>query len=205
MGSNSPINCRLGDIRFLGYSINSALFPADFATMHRVTSCSIVALICLLAVVNAISTTDLPFGSCSVGMENCSQCYLALKKSLLSKDDNIRNLSLAFYPPRAAVPEFVTVLYKFKDLPDGEDQRWFWTHDSSYLFFPLKTFQYLSLFFGKLEKQVSQKVTLTLDAECNMTKPETMNLLTQRVSYTKRHVLKWSMVITAVVCAYLGL
>ena len=139
--------------------------------MHRVISCSIVALVCLLAVVNAISTTDLPFGSCSVGMENCSQCYFALKKSLLSKDDNIRNLSLAFYPPRAAIPEFVTVLYKFKDLPDEEDQLWFWTHDSSYLFFPLKTFQYLSLFFGKLEKQVSQKVILTLDAECNMTKP----------------------------------
>lgn len=119
------------------------------------------------------------FGSCPAGKDTCSECYLALKKSLLSKDDNIRNLSLAFFPPRSNKPEFVTVTYKFDD---ESSQVWFWTHESSYLFFPLRTFQYLSLFFGKLETQVSQNVTLTLDAECNNTKPENLVLLTQRVS-----------------------
>jgi hypothetical protein len=175
-------NVRVSELHLDDQCHNLLLFSCRFAAMLGMKIFSIVTFICLFAGINAISTTDLPFGSCSPGKENCSQCYLTLKKSLLSKDDNIRNLSLAFYPPRAAVPEFVTVLYKFEDLSDEEDQHWFWTHDSSYLFFPLKTFQYLSLFFGKLEKQVSQKVTLTLDAECNMTKTETMNLLTQRVS-----------------------
>ena len=121
---------------------------------------------------------DDSFGSCPTGKDSCSECYLALKKSLLGRDDNIRNLSLAFFPTRASSAEFVTVIYNFDNVTT---QTWFWTQESSYLFFPLKTFQFLSLFFGKLERDVFQQVTLTLDAECNATNQKTMELLTQRV------------------------
>lgn len=143
-------------------------------------------MVLLFTLTNIIAESEdakLTFGSCVPGKESCSECYLALKISLLSKDDNVRNLSLAFFPPRANNPEFVTVTYKFEN-ESAPNQLWFWTRDSSYLFIPLRTFQYLSLFFGKLEYQVSQSVTLTLGADCNETKGEIMELLTQRVSLT---------------------
>lgn len=140
--------------------------------------CTIVFLVLMIDEM-ALSGTPPLFGSCPPGKEACSECYLALKESLLSKDDNIRNLSMAFYPPRAEIPQFVIVRYHF----DNETSPlWFWTHDSSYLFFPLKTFQYLSLFFGKIEAHVTKSVNLTLDAECEGSKPDNMMLLTQRVS-----------------------
>ena len=144
-------------------------------------TCTVVAT---LIVLSSAQNNTVPFGSCAPGEESCTKCYFALKQSLLSKDENVRNLSLAFYPPRASNPEFVTVTYKFNN-GSFPSQLWFWTHDSSYLFFPLRTFQYLSLFFGKLEYQVSQNVSLTLDAECyiNDTTNPNMILLTQRVSY----------------------
>lgn len=126
--------------------------------------------------------TDLPFGSCLVGRESCSECYLTLKKSLLSRDDNILNLSLAFYPPQKIVPELVSITYLFGEAPNANTQTWFWTYHSSYLFFPIQTYQYHSLFFGKLEREVSQTLILTLDAECNAIPNKTMELLTQRVS-----------------------
>ena len=140
--------------------------------------CTTVLLVLMVSEVTQLSGTP-PFGSCPPGKEKCSECYLALKESLLSKDGNIQSLSFAFYPPREEPPEFVIVRYHFDN---GSSQLWFWTDESSYLFFPLRTFQYLSLFFGKLEKQVTQSVNLTLDAECDGTKPEIMMLLTQRVS-----------------------
>lgn len=141
--------------------------------------CTVVLLVLMVNEVTFSAGTPPPFGSCPPGKEKCSECYLALKESLLSKDGNIQNLSVAFYPPRADKPEFVTVKYH---IDNGSSQLWFWTHDSSYLFFPLKTFQYLSLFFGKLETHVTKSVSLTLDADCQDAKPENMMLLTQRVS-----------------------
>ena len=138
-------------------------------------------LLVLTVAAAAHSRINPPFGSCPEGKGNCSECYLALKVSLLSRDDNVKNLSQAFFPPRALNPEFVTVNYYFGD-DTASSQVWFWTQDSSYLFFPLQTFQYLSLFFGKIASQVSQEVNLTLDSECNNTKDENLVLLTQRVS-----------------------
>ena len=129
--------------------------------------------------------TDIPFGSCLTGRESCSECYLTLKKSLLSRDDNVLRLSLAFYPPQKNIPVFVSITYRFGEAPNSTSQKWFWTHDSSYLFFPLQTFQYHSLFFGKLEREVSQTLMLTLDEECYAAPVKTMELLTQRVTKAK--------------------
>ena len=128
-----------------------------------------------------VKADDASFGACLPGKESCSECYLTLKQSLLGRDDNIQQLSNAFFPPRANIPEFVTVTYVFENTNDS--QIWYWTHDSSYLFFQFTTFQYLSLFFGKPAELFSQELSLILDEECITTPNITFRLLTQRVSH----------------------
>ena len=124
------------------------------------------------------------FGDCLPGHESCSECYLTLKESLLSRDDNIQKLSAAFFPWNASNPIFVTVTYEFNN--SNHSEVWYWTTDSSYLFFEITTFQYLSLFFSKPATLFSQKVTLTLDEDCidaALSNDSMMfQLLTQRVS-----------------------
>ena len=61
---------------------------------------------------------------------------------------------------------------------------WYWTHDSSYLFFPPQTFQYLSLFFGKPATFITKYVTLILDEDCHDAHIDMFNLLTQRVNHS---------------------
>ena len=134
----------------------------------------------LLAVTKLGVGVNETFGECLPYNWSCTICYHTLKVSLLKRDDNVRKLSETFFPPSANEPELVEVTYSF-----GEDninpQVWFWTHDSSYLFFPIETFQYLSLFFGKPAAFFSQKVNLTLDLECNGLDHNLLLLLTQRV------------------------
>ena len=123
------------------------------------------------------------FGDCLPDHNTCSECYLTLKESLLSRDDNIQNLSTAFFPWNASNPIFVTVNYKFNN--SNHSEVWYWTTDSSYLFFEITTFQYLSLFFSKPATLFSQQVTLTLDEDCieaAINEDKMFKLLTQRVS-----------------------
>ena len=138
-----------------------------------------VLLLIISSLVMIATKADVSFGDCLPGKETCSECYLTLKKALLGRDDNIQRLSNAFFPLRANIPEFVTVTYVFKNT--NEPQIWYWTHDSSYLFFQFTTFQYLSLFFGKPADLFSQKLTLMLDQDCAATPNVTFRLLTQRV------------------------
>lgn len=138
----------------------------------------LITLLILLTDVNLGVKGDATFGACLPGKEGCSDCYLTLKESLLGRDDNIQGLSAAFFPPRANMPEFVTITYIFENTNDS--QVWYWSHDSSYLFFQLTTFQYLSLFFGKPAELFSQKVTLKLNGTC--ANNSNFRLLTQRVS-----------------------
>ncbi len=140
----------------------------------------IVATVFIIIIVQINAVDDSSFGVCLPGQESCSQCYLTLKQSLLGRDDNIRNLSNTFYPPKANIPEFVTVTYKFGNNTTIEPKFWYWSHDSSYLFFQLTTFQFLSLFFSKPAALFSQKVTLTLNESC--VDSSDFQLLTQRVS-----------------------
>ena len=118
-------------------------------------------------------------GDCLEGRESCSECYLTLKKSLLSSDENIQNLSAAFYPSSDNIPVFVTVTYNFNNSNCSEV--WYWTTDSAYLFFEMTTFQYLSLFFSKPAAYFSQNVTLTLEEDCIGVNENMLKLLTQRV------------------------
>ena len=153
------------------------------------STCSILLMV--LTVINSGVCIEQTFtyGNCQSGKENCSDCYLTLKKSLLGSDENIQNLSVAFFPPKDNLPEFVTVTYCFDDNCLLQ-QNWFWTHDSSYSFFPIKTFQYLSLFFGKPAEFFSRTVQLRLDEECHNASVDMFTLLTQRVSYSVLSMLR---------------
>lgn len=84
---------------------------------------------------------EVVFGSCLEGKQTCKDCYLALKQELLKRDDNVFNLSEAFFPPDTNPPEFVAVTYVFKD--NGfvnRSETWYWIQQSSYLLFPPDTF-----------------------------------------------------------------
>ena len=136
----------------------------------------------LLAGISLVVTSHDKYGACQPENKSCSECYHNLKKSLLERDENVRSLTVAFFPPDQNIPEFVTVKYCFnKDC--SIYRTWFWTHDSSYLFFPLQTFQFLSLFFSKPASLFSQNVSVTLDEDCFGTPNKTLTLLTQRVSW----------------------
>ena len=140
----------------------------------------------ILIIINFGVSTNVTFGGCQPENQTCTDCYHKLKESLLKRDINVRSLSVAFFPPKHNIPEFVTVKYCFDENCDLH-RIWYWTHDSSFLFFPLQTFQYLSLFFGKPAALFSQNVTLVLDGNCYGAMPDMFRLLTQRVSY-KQHL-----------------
>ena len=123
-------------------------------------------------------------GQCDNESDNCSTCYKALVKSLMSKDQNLFNLSRAFFPTNSNDrPQFVTITYQFKGT--NETRVWYWSEKGSYFVYPLQTFEYLSLFFGKAAVFFTGNVTVTLDEECLPTvdrQNDFMQHLTQRVS-----------------------
>ena len=160
------------------------LRPASRANTLKMESRIVVMFVLYtFASTKVVTGDDATFGACLPGKESCSECYLTLKQSLLGRDDNIQRLSNAFFPPRSNIPEFVTVTYVFEN--SNESQIWYWTHDSSYLFFQFTTFQYLSLFFSKPAERFSQQVILTLNESCINAPNTTFRLLTQRVSVLK--------------------
>ena len=124
--------------------------------------------------------SDVQFGGCQPENQTCSECYYKLKEILLKSDKNVRALSTTFFPPKESIPEFVIVTYCFDEICN-RTKTWYWTHDSSYLFFPPQTFQYLSLFFGKPARFITKYMNLTLDEECYDAHIDMLNLLTQRV------------------------
>ena len=118
-------------------------------------------------------------GQCDKG-HSCSECYQRLVRSLLSKDQNLFHLSKAFFPTNSNDrPQFVTVTYRFKGT--DETKVWYWSEKGSFFVYPLQTFEYLSLFFGKASTFFAGSVTVTLDHECRHA-DRFMQHLTQRVS-----------------------
>ena len=108
-------------------------------------------------------------GQCGNEGENCTTCYQALVRSLMSKDQilNLFNLSKAFFPTNSNDrPQFVIIMYRFKDSLRNENRSWYWSEKGSFFVYPLETFEYLSLFFGKASAFFTGKVTVTLDQEC---------------------------------------
>jgi hypothetical protein len=101
----------------------------------------------------------------------------------MSKDQNLFNLSKSFFPTNSNNrPEFVIITYVFKGT--NETRVWYWSEKGSYLVYPLQTFEYLSLFFGKAAAFFTGTATVTLDEECLPTdgNNDFMQHLTQRVS-----------------------
>ena len=144
---------------------------------------SVAIFIAILAITNCAVATNATFGECLPNSTSCTVCYKTLKESLLGRDDNIQQLSKTFYPPRANIPQLVEVTYYFGEISNTNNtQVWFWTQDSSYLFFPIQTFQYLSMFFGKPAEVFTRKMNLILDEDCLHAGHEILRLLTQRVS-----------------------
>jgi hypothetical protein len=93
------------------------------------------------------------------------------------------NLSKAFFPTNSDDrPQFVTITYRFKHTT--ETKTWYWSEKGSFFVYPLQTFEYLSLFFGKASTFFAGSVTVTLDQECINAKEDFMQHLTQRVSNT---------------------
>lgn len=110
---------------------------------------------------------------------NCTTSFSVLEEDMLSHEENRYNLLKTFYPPRGALPVFVTVMYTF-----GKSQNqsvWYWSESELYLIQPLDVLLYTSLFHSNFNYREG-KLDLKLEKECAETRPEFMELLTQRVS-----------------------
>ena len=140
----------------------------------------ILGLACAHISKNSNDNLDDLIGQCDKG-SNCSECYQMLVIALLSKDQNLFNLSKAFFPTNSDDrPQFVTITYRFNDT--NETKTWYWSEKGSFFVYPLQTFEYLSLFFGKASAFFSGSVTVTLDQDCADAEEDFMQHLTQRVS-----------------------
>lgn len=124
------------------------------------------------------------FGECPPGKDSCRDCYISLAQHLFQSDENVFNLSTAFFPPETNTPEFVVVRYHFQNTSYEKTQTWFWGASASYFMYPMATFQFLSLFFGKPEALWTSEVDITLNAtECEGVKQNHLKFLTQRVNH----------------------
>ena len=128
------------------------------------------------------ATNNFIFGECSPGKDSCRDCYISLAQHLFQSDENVFNLSETFFPVDTNTPVFVVVRYHFRNASYERAQTWFWGASASYFQYPVTTFQFLSLFFGKPEEFWTSEVDITLNAtECEGVKIEHLTLLTQRV------------------------
>ncbi len=95
---------------------------------------------------------------CEAEKNECSECFNVLANELFIIDRNRYNLWRAFFPPDIANPVFVSVTYYFTRNMSGDGStnyslttpimNWFWTHSTFYLFQPIESLQFSSLFFS---------------------------------------------------------
>ena len=109
----------------------------------------------------------------------CATSFTVLEDDLLSQEENRYNLLKAFYPPRNALPVFVTVTYLFGET--GNQSVWYWSESEFYLIQPLDVLQFTSLFHSNFYYRMG-KMELHLNQDCAEAGPEFMEMLTQRVS-----------------------
>ena len=146
-----------------------------------------LVLIFSSAVVHGTQVADsanFVFGGCKAGRESCQECYQTLVKCLLGSDENVVNLSRAFYPPQTNPAVFVAVTYQYASESTGEVdgvERWFWAASGAYFLYPLHVFTYISILFDKPEHYFAQTAHITLKASCRGAQREHKILLTHRV------------------------
>ena len=133
-----------------------------------------------------------PSPQCDPGEEDdCTKCYDALVNELIINDRNRYNMQQTFFPPDKVDPVFVEITFVFTrnltgdgttdyDTP-GANETWFWTRSTIYLFQPIESMQFTSLFFADPSMR-RDTVILYLQPRCNDTSDKMMMLLTQRVS-----------------------
>ena len=117
---------------------------------------------------------------------NCSNSFSILEESLLSLESNRFNLLKTFYPPRGALPVFLTVTYTFDDSENqfgnrGNKSVWYWSESEIYFIQPLEVLQFTSLFHSNFYYRTNE-LDLVLNEDCYGTGTEFMEILTQRVS-----------------------
>ena len=121
---------------------------------------------------------------CEAEFKSCSQCYAALVKHVLTNDTNQFNIQNTFFPPDKASPAFVTIFYDYykdDETSPNTTEIWYWSTSTFYIYHPLTVFQFTSLLFSDIGKQISE-LTLKLDLACMDASLEFKRLLTQRVS-----------------------
>ena len=147
-----------------------------------------------LAIIQLVSCAPIPRSptpQCDPGEENdCTKCFDVLVHEIISNDRNRFNLQKAFFPPIKSTPVFLEVIYMFtRNLTGdgttdydaiGENETWFWTESTIYLYQPVGSLQFTSLFFSDPGKR-SDKVTLFLQPSCKDSTNDMKILLTQRV------------------------
>lgn len=133
---------------------------------------------CSKSCLDSTDESDDKIAQCEEGKSNCTECYITLVKCLMYSDENVYNLQRVFLPPTREAPVFVIVNYDFSG---EENQTWYWTEEPSLLLHPIAGFQFFSLFFGNYQWRVSE-LNISLPLECNDTKEDYLELLTERVS-----------------------
>ena len=124
------------------------------------------------------------FGECPPEKDNCQDCHLRLVANLLGNDENVFNLSRAFFPPNNNPAYSLIVNYHFYNDTIDEIHTWFWANSAVNYLFPMIVLQFLSFFFSKPQPLHHRTVYLTLDATyCLGVSNKHMELLTQRVSH----------------------
>ena len=162
---------------------------SGYQTATMLLQLSLVVLILSSAMVHCSQvddSADFVVGGCKAGRESCQECYQTLVKCLLGSDENVVNLSRAFYPPETNPAEFVAVTYQYVNETTGVTEldgaeTWFWAASGAYFLYPLHVFTYISILFDKPEHYFTQTTHVTLRASCRGAQREHMILLTHRV------------------------
>ena len=123
---------------------------------------------------------------------DCETNFTTLENALIHTSDNAYKLWTTFFPPRDAGSLFVVVTYQIIDSNFSID--YVWTTASFTLIHPPRVFGMISLFFGLVEEDRIQKVTVQLPESCwglltsnyertnEGAESNFMEVLTQRVS-----------------------
>ena len=124
---------------------------------------------------------------------DCETNFTTLENALIHTCDNAYNLWTTFFPPRETRSLFVVVKYQIINSNISID--YIWTTASFTLIHPPRIFGMISLFFGFVEEDRIQTVTIHLPENCQgllnkssygLTNEEAesdfMEVLTQRVS-----------------------
>ena len=124
---------------------------------------------------------------------DCETNFTILENALIHTCDNAYNLWTTFFPPRDVGSLFVVVKYQIINSNTSID--YIWTTASFTLIYPPRIFGIISLFFGFVEEDRIQDVTIRLPESCQgllnkssygrtneEAESDFMEVLTQRVS-----------------------